>query len=356
MASGEDRTEKATPKRRAEARKRGQVARSREWPVGFTYIALFGTLAVSGGWAATQMAHSMSTALSEAGRTGAIGPAQGWEVLMGAGAAIVRIAAPFAIVGTVAAFLANVLQVKPGFTPEVIKPRFSVLNPINGVKTLFSVRSLVYLVRDLIKVAVIGGIAFTVLWTSIPVFLDLMGAGPAKAMATVANLVMRMGWAIIAVYLLIMVLDLLFERWLHEKNMRMTKQEVKREAKEADLPPEVRTQLRRRQREMANRRMMAAVPNADVVITNPTHYAVALRYARSLPAPEVVAKGADKLALRIIETARANDVMVMQNPPLARSLYATAQVGQLIPAEAFGAVAEILAHVYRVTRREPALT
>lgn len=238
----------------------------------------------------------------------------------------------------------------------MIKPRFSVLNPINGVKTLFSLRSLVYLVRDLIKVAVIGGVAFAVLWTSIPVFLDLMGAGPGKAMATVANLVMRMGWAIIAVYLVIMVLDLLFERWQHERDLRMTKQEVKREAKEADLPPEVRSQLRRRQREMANRRMMAAVPNADVVITNPTHYAVALRYARALPAPEVVAKGADKLAFKIIETARENDVMIMQNPPLARSLYATAQVGQLIPAEAFGAVAEILAHVYRVTRREPALT
>jgi flagellar biosynthetic protein FlhB len=134
----------------------------------------------------------------------------------------------------------------------------------------------------------------------------------------------------------------------------MTKEEVKREAKEADVNPEVKGQLKRRQHEMAVRRMMSAVPDADVVITNPTHYAVALRYARSLPAPQVVAKGVDHVAHRIIATARESGVEVVPSPPLARSLYAAAEVGQYIPADAFGAVAEILAHVYRATGREPA--
>ena len=153
---------------------------------------------------------------------------------------------------------------------------------------------------------------------------------------------------------MIAVADLMFERWQHERDLRMTKEEVKREAKDADVNPEVKGQLKRRQHEMAVRRMMSAVPDADVVITNPTHFAVALRYARSLPAPQVVAKGADHVAHRIIATARENGVSVVQDPPLARSLYAAAEVGQYIPADAFGAVAEILAHVYRASGRQPA--
>ena len=134
----------------------------------------------------------------------------------------------------------------------------------------------------------------------------------------------------------------------------MTRDEVRREAKEQDVNPEIKGQLKRRQREMAVRRMMSAVPDADVVITNPTHFAVALRYAKALPAPRVVAKGADNVAFRIIAMAKENGVTVVQDPPLARSLFATAEVGQFIPADAFGAVAEILAHVYRASGREPA--
>ena len=148
---------------------------------------------------------------------------------------------------------------------------------------------------------------------------------------------------------------MVYERWQHEKDMRMTKDEIKREMKESDVAPEVKAQLKRRQREMAISRMMAAVPEADVVITNPTHFAVALRYARSMPAPMVVAKGADRVAFRIRAVATEHGVAVLEDPPLARSLFAAAEVGQYIPAEAFSAVAEILAHVYRVAGREPAL-
>ena len=165
---------------------------------------------------------------------------------------------------------------------------------------------------------------------------------------------MKIGWAIVAVYVLLALADLAYERWQHERDLRMTKDEVRREFKEQDVNPEVKGQLKRRQREMAVRRMMAAVPDADVVITNPTHFAVALRYARALPAPQVVAKGADNVAFRIISVARENGVSVIQDPPLARSLFANAEVGQYIPADAFGAVAEILAHVYRAGGREPA--
>jgi flagellar biosynthetic protein FlhB len=173
-------------------------------------------------------------------------------------------------------------------------------------------------------------------------------------MAVVGGLVLKIGFAIVAVYILVAGADFAYERWQHERDIRMTKDEVKREAKEGDVSPEIKGQLKRRQHEMAVRRMMSAVPDADVVITNPTHFAVALRYARALPAPKIVAKGADHVAHRIIASARESGVAVVQDPPLARSLFAAAEVGQYVPAEAFGAVAEILAHVYRASGREPA--
>jgi flagellar biosynthetic protein FlhB len=250
--------------------------------------------------------------------------------------------------------VASVIQVKPKITPEILKPRFSVLNPVSGVKRLFSTRSLVSVVKDVLKVTVTAVIAYVVLRDAIPDLTNLLGAGPGATMAVVGGLVLKIGFAIVAVYILVAGADFAYERWQHERDIRMTKDEVKREAKEGDVSPEIKGQLKRRQHEMAVRRMMSAVPDADVVITNPTHFAVALRYARALPAPKIVAKGADHVAHRIIASARESGVAVVQDPPLARSLFAAAEVGQYVPAEAFGAVAEILAHVYRASGREPA--
>jgi flagellar biosynthesis protein FlhB len=354
MASAGDRTEKATPRRRDESRKRGQVARSREINTGLGLLATFAMLAFMGGWMLQGLSAVMSGSLSGAGDAGPIDPSDGWRIMTEAGWDSLRLTAPFAIAGVVVGVIASAIQVKPGITPEVLKPRFSVINPISGVKRLFSVRSAVSVVKDVLKVGVTGVVAYLVLRGGIPDLMGLLGASPGRAIVVVGSLVMRIGWAIVAVYAVIAIADLLFERWQHERDLRMTKDEVRREMKEQDVNPEVKGQLKRRQREMAVRRMMAAVPEADVVITNPTHFAVALRYARALPAPQVVAKGADNVAFRIISLARDSGVTVIQDPPLARSLFAGAEVGQYIPADAFGAVAEILAHVYRATGREPA--
>ena len=354
MASAGERTESATPRRRDESRKRGQVARSRELNTGLGLLALFAMLATMGGWFLAGLTRVMSGALSASGDTEHITPSSGWQVMTEAGWDTLRLTAPFAIAGVVAGVVASAVQVKPGITPEVLKPRFSVLNPASGVKRLFSTRSLVSLVKDLLKVGVTGTVAFVVLKNAIPELQSLMGAGPGMSMVVVGGLVMKIGWSIVAVYIFIALADIAYERWQHERDMRMTKDEVRREAKEQDVNPEVKGQLKRRQREMAVRRMMSAVPDADVVITNPTHFAVALRYARALAAPQVVAKGADNVAFRIIAAARDAGVTVIQSPPLARNLHANAEIGQYIPADAFGAVAEILAQVYRATGREPA--
>jgi flagellar biosynthetic protein FlhB len=351
---GADRTEKATPKRRDEARRRGQVARSREINTGLGVLATFGMLAIAGGWLLSGFTAFMTTSLARSGDRDPLSTSDGWNAMMDAGWESLRLTAPFAIAGVIVGVVASAIQVKPGITIEVLKPRFGVLNPLSGFKRLFSPRSAVGLVKDLLKITLTGVVAWVVLKGSMDDLVGLTGASPGMAMAVTGAIVLKVGFALAAVYVVIAVADLLYERWQHEKDLRMTKEEVKREAKEADVNPEVKGQLKRRQHEMAVRRMMSAVPDADVVITNPTHFAVALRYARSLPAPQVVAKGADHVAFRIIAKARESGVEVVPSPPLARSLYAAAEVGQYIPAEAFGAVAEILAHVYRASGREPA--
>jgi flagellar biosynthetic protein FlhB len=187
-----------------------------------------------------------------------------------------------------------------------------------------------------------------------PEFAGLTGAEPGQILGVVGAVILKLGFAVVGVYVVIAIGDFAFERYQHGKDIRMTKDEVKREAKDQDLSPQLRGAIKAKQREMAMARMMAAVPQADVVITNPTHYAVALSYTRDLPAPRVVAKGADHVAARIRETAREHGVTVLEDPPLARSLYAAAEVGDFVPAESFAAVAEILAYVYRITGRTPA--
>ena len=352
--SAGERTEAATPKRRDESRKRGQVARSREINTGLGLLATFAMLSFVGTWLLAGLIRVMSDSLGSAGTTDGISPADGWHVMTGAGMDSLRLTAPFAIAGVVVGVIASAIQVKPQITPEVLKPRFSVLNPISGAKRLISTRSLVSVIKDVLKVGLTGTVAYVVLKGAIPDLMGLMGASPGRALVVVGGLVMKIGFSIVAIYVAIAIADFGYERWQHERDIRMTRDEVRREAKEQDVNPEVKGQMKRRQREMAVRRMMSAVPDADVVITNPTHFAVALRYARALPAPQVVAKGADQVALRIIAKAREHGVSVVQDPPLARSIFATAEVGQYIPADAFGAVAEILAHVYRASGREPA--
>lgn len=353
MAS--DRTEKATPKRRAEARNRGQVPRSMELNTGASLLALFTLLAAFGGAMFSGFAGIMTTTLAGAGETQTITPEFAWALILDVGADCIRLGAPFGIGGLVVGVIASVVQVRPGLRLSVLQPRFSAISPKTGIKRLFSLRSLVGIVKDTLKIAIIAAVTWWVLNGRMGTLVGLTGADPETTMAVVADTIMQIGFSVAAAYIVLAIADLVYERWQFERDLRMGKDEVKREFREADISPEIKAQMKRRQREMAVRRMMAAVPDADVVITNPTHYAVALRYARALPAPQVVAKGVDQVAFRIIAAAREHEVEVIQDPPLARSLYAAVEVGQFIPAEAFAAVAEILAAVYRASGKEPAV-
>jgi flagellar biosynthetic protein FlhB len=237
---------------------------------------------------------------------------------------------------------------------EALKPDPKRLNPVTGAKNIFGKNSLVELAKNLLKIGIVAAVVLSALLPHVTDWAAMVGMSPIElgtAMAAnIKSLALRAGVA----YLLIGLVDFFYQRFRMEKSMRMDKQEVKDEAKQQDLPAEVKGAIRRRQREAARARMMAAVPEADVVVTNPTHFSVALKYDGTSPAPEVVAKGQDLLALRIREIAAANDVPIVPDPPLARSLHGSVEVGQQIPEELFQAVAQVLAYVYRVAGRRRA--
>ena len=351
----EDRTEKATPKRREEARNRGQVARSQEINTGFSLLGLFVLLSAFGASTYEALAALMVESFTKAGPETTINANTAWALMMDLMFTGLRILAPYLLGAMVIGVVASVVQVRPRLLASGLKPNFQALSPKSGIKRIFSLRSLVNLVKDLVKIAIVGTVTWIVLRGQAESLAMLMGADPRTTLGVVGGLILKLGYFGAAAYLVMAAADFGYQRWQHEKDMRMTKEEVKREMKEQDVSPEVKGQMKRRQREMATRRMMDAVPGADVVITNPTHYAVALKYARDLPAPQVVAKGADNVALRIRGIATENGVSIVEDPPLARSLFAAAEVGQYIPAEAFAAVAEILAAVYRAGNRTPAV-
>jgi flagellar biosynthetic protein FlhB len=223
---------------------------------------------------------------------------------------------------------------------------------MTGAKNLFSPRTTVNLVKDLLKIAIVGGLVALVLIPDLTHPVANVGTTPYAL-----GLLMKSGAKSIALraviaYLLIGIGDFAWQRYRFEKGLKMTKQEVKDENKQKDLPPEVRRALRKRQFQQARARMMAAVPRADVVVTNPTHYAVALEYDGEHPAPVVIAKGADHVAAQIRRIAAEHDIPLVPNPPLARELYSTVEIDQMIPAELYAAVAQVLAFVYRAAARK----
>lgn len=343
---GGEKTERATPKRREEARKEGQVARSMEINSAFALIAAFVTLLIWGPRAGTLLGEYVAKVMSHSGNPDVTQDSI-W-LIMGEGATVAfKVVAPFLITMTIVGVLANILQVNLKITPEVVKPRIKRINPINGFKQKFSPKQLVELFKNLFKMVVVGGPAFAVLWYKREELLGLTGRDPWFMLSFAAQIIMLVLLIISGIYILVAGLDYLWQKYRYESQIKMTKYEVKQEMRQQDMAPEMKAQQRRRQREAARQRMMADVPEADVIVTNPTHFSIALKYAPDDGAPKVVAKGADLLALRIREIARDNGVMIVENKPLARALYWQVEAGQFIPGDLFAAVAEVLAYVYR---------
>jgi flagellar biosynthetic protein FlhB len=350
-----EKTEKATPKKRREAREKGQVARSSDLQGAVVLIAGAIALGSVGPALVDRMGDVMRGAILQFQDPGVVSK-QGIGVLMSAaGQAALLAVAPIALACVLAGVAASVGMV--GFKPsgKALKPDFRRINPVSGAKNLFGPNALVETAKSLAKVGVVAAIVAIALLPRLPEFGGMVGISPTdfgSILATdMGSLVKRAAFA----YLFIGLADFAWQKRRTEKSLRMDKQEVRDEAKNQDLPAEVRGMIRRRQMEASRKRMMADVPTADVVVTNPTHYSVALRYDTSrADAPEVVAKGKGIIALRIRELAAEHGVPVVPDPPLARGLYASVEIGHLIPEEFFGAVAAVLAFVYRTAARRAA--
>ena len=351
-----DKTEKATPKRRNESRKQGNVAKSNDLnsavvlSAGLVGLTFMGPKVISG------VSDDMRTIFAQISHPGAATTAAGLHTLVHLGlTTMLATVAPIAGMCVFAAVAVNVAQVgmKPTFQP--LKPNFKKLNPVSGFKnTFFSSRMPFEGAKAIAKVAAVGAVVALALIPQLTHLGASVGTTPTALGSLISSSVMGIAQRAAIAYLLIAVIDVIWQRRKHAKGMRMSKQEVKEEFKQTQLPPEVKSALRRRQIQAARARMMAAIPQADVVVTNPTHFAVALQYDGNHPAPIVVAKGQDLVAKQIRRIADENNVPIVPDPPLARSLHKSVEIGQMIPAEMFAAVAQVLAFVYKMAGRRRA--
>ena len=259
---------------------------------------------------------------------------------------------PIIAVALVLGVAANVLQTGAVLSAQPLIPDFTRINPLAGVQRFLSARGAVELAKSLAKIGIIAWLAYSTIAAGYANLLQCSRADVQTMLAIVGELLFRVVLRISLLLLVLAALDYAYQRWSYERSIRMTRQEVREEAKNQEGNPQVKSRIRSRMRQLARRRMMAEVPKAEVVITNPTHYAVALRYdAHAMNAPQVVAKGAGAVAQRIRELAEANGVPIVENPPLARGLFKSVEIGQEIPSTFYAAVAEVLAFIYRMDRR-----
>ena len=351
MAADNNKTEKPTPKKRNETRKKGQVARSQDLAPAVGLLATISALALLGPAMLDALKGLMSRGLTQAGQP-ALATQEGLANAIGwTGGDLLRIVGPIAAVAVLAGVVANVAQVGLKLTPKAAKPNFKKLNPVTGVKRIFGMHLLIETAKTIAKAAVVGLVVFFAVWPSLPELGALVGLAPADLIAKLGRQIISIALRASVAFFIIAIADFFVQRWRHEKQLKMSKDEVKREGRDADISPELKGAIRKKQVEGVRKRMLADVPSADVVITNPTHFAVALRYEGNVASPEMIAKGADLVARAIREIAQEHDVPTLSNPPLARALYNEVEVGQQIPEQFFQAVAEVLAFVYRTAGR-----
>jgi len=352
MSEGEQpdeaqKTEDPTPKKIEESRKKGQVALSREvnnWVMLFAATILIAALAPS---VFSDLSKTMRAFIEDAHAIPSDVSGLG-EVLKIAYKETMKALALPLIILMIGAFLAPFVQVGPLFAPESIKPDISKISPIKGFSRLFSMRSLMEFAKGILKIAAVGIVGSIILFPFFSKMEHLVGLPMVLILKELQTLIIYLMIGVLIVVLIIAVADLVYQRYDNAKKMRMTKQEVKDEYKQTEGDPHVKAKLRQLRMEKGRQRMMQAVPTADVVITNPTHYSIALKYdSETMEAPVCVAKGTDELALRIRETAKEHGVELFENRPLARSLYDVVEIDETIPIEHYQAVAEVISFVFK---------
>lgn len=354
MAEGSfsERTEQATPKKREEARKKGQTAKSREIPsvmilmVGMSILFFLGTFMYQ------QLSILLARLLKQMGSS-----SLDWGSLQALNVEMVRslllILSPILIAVAAASILSHWVQSGVLFSLETLRLDWSKVSLFSGFKRIFSTSSLAELLKAFFKMLIVGWVAWSTIEKEWPRILLLTGQDPVSFFHILSAIL----WSLFLKTCLVMAalagLDFVYQRWTYEKGLRMTKQEVKEESRQAEGDPLIKSRIRSIQRQMARRRMMAEVPKADVIITNPTHLAVALTYrSKEMQAPRVAAKGAGWIAEKIRAIGQSHQVPIVENKPLAQALYKTVDIGQPIPSALYQAVADILAYVYRIKNKK----
>lgn len=351
---GGEKTEDATQKKIDDSRKEGQVARSRELVTGVSMLAMFLCIKFCIGFMgerfinAFSMFFSMVPTYVEQGINSVAAHALVNEVII----FMMITMLPFLIVGLVVGFLANKVQFKWMITTKPLQPKFNKLNPMSGFKRMFSKESLMEFVKSIAKVVLISYIVYSTIIPQANLLYKLYDMSIEQALELLYDIVMNLGFKVSGVLLAIGAGDFLYQRWKHKQDLKMTKQEVKDEYKNTEGDPKVKSKQKQRMMQASQRRMMQSIPEADVVITNPTHFAVALKYdANTGKAPVVVAKGADFLASKIKEIAKESQVEIVENKPLARMLYYNVDLNNEIPVELYQMVADVLAYVYKIKNK-----
>lgn len=345
-----ERTERATPKRLHDARQRGQVPRSAELSAATGLLALVAFFHWYASYAVANVTGAMREIFTSISNPAVTLPALqhlGWDASL----VFARVVAPLLAVALVVGVLVNVIQTGPVFSLKPLVPDFGRINPKQGISRILSKRGAFEAGKAMVKLAIIGGLTYPLLRRDLEEFAALTGSDPAAIVSALGGalgeLTLRAGGA----FFLLAVLDYGFQRWDFAKRMRMTRQEVREELRQAEGNPELKARIRRIQQQLARGRMMAAVPQATVVVTNPTHLAVALRYEPAMPAPIVIAKGRGHTAERVKALAREHAIPVVESKPLAQALYRMADVGAEVPVALYEAVADVIAYVYRLRGR-----
>ena len=348
-----EKTEDATPKRKKDARDKGNLAKSTDFSAVFMLGMSTVALALFGFTALERAGELVTEALDWSLRGDPVDPGEAMNLIPQAGLSYVRMTAPVIAIIFAAALVSQLMQVGLLLAPKVLQPSLSKISPMKGAKRIFGLSGVFKAGLDILKVVVVVGVSIIAInlykeRVAVLPHLDLM-----QAVKSIADMMLWITIKLLAVLLLIGLLDLWYQRWKHTRDLRMSKQEVKDERRSADGDPKVKQKRMQMAQQIAMQRIGASVPKADVIVTNPEHYSIAIRYDQeTMAAPIVVAKGVDALAFRIRQIALMHDIPIVERPPLARGLYREVEIGHPIPVDFYEAVAEVLAYVYRLSGQE----
>ena len=348
-----EKTEPATPKKRQEMRQKGQIPRSKELVTAIVLLISFWSMRLLSPYIVKDLIAGMRIFLSFPKDIDSRFTNENiMQIFLQCLFIILKVLAPILIIIALVVIIVNYLQVGAVFTVKPLMPNINKLNPVEGFKRLFSKSTFVELLKSILKIGIIGYVVYDYLMDNYSVLPELLNMNMERSTVFIGNTIINVGIRAAVVLLVLSVFDYGFQIWNYEKDIRMSKQEIKDEYKLTEGNPQIKSKIKERQRQLSLRRMMAEVPHADVIITNPTHFAVAVKYdAAASDAPMVIAKGKDLIAQKIKDTAKENNVTIVENKPLAQTLYKSVEVGEKIPGELYKAVAEVLAFVYSLREK-----